>query len=518
MNNQAAPAFLVFLSFTLSLTTGSGAARAACTAIPDAGSSFRGTVGSIDRPFARPGEDNDILTLSNACGSEQFTDTNGDGVVDAEDFDVTIIAKPPGAGGPHALVLRGAGDCAAVGPELAQLKKELQGRAPICKPGATAKPSSAVPGASGQPQETLRLQLPEVDFAGPATIVVTRPKAPIPIGLVKQGCAKAGKSGRLVCIDQLFTSAGGNCGTSPDDVEPLFQEFLLLPPVNDYQLICSPEWFQGKPKCTGTANELFYTVNGKGDLRLHMRWENILQPKAGSSDFVLRDVLGSSAVEAFDNQGEPIHVPGAAFLKSFNPAGASFTRQPLFLPVEGVRPNELTLRGDADKGRSVLHIARRLPWMYACSGGSNDGQACETNPQEYPGVGDCPQGTCGMQPPARIFACVGGERDKAPCTRPRQCPGGECRAGSQCYTLAGTPTFQPCTRDSDCQGNKECGAGLFEFRDRVTNGIGTVPRIAGGQFEGVCEGGWIVDGLKCVGPSCLPGLVSCVVFRAEAKN
>lgn len=123
-----------------------------------------------------------------------------------------------------------------------------------------------------------------------------------------------------------------------------------------------------------------------------------------------------------------------------------------------------------------------------------------------------------MQPPARIFACVGGERDKAPCTRPRQCPGGECRVGSQCYTLAGTPTFQPCTRDADCHGNTECGAGLFEFRDRVTNGIGVVPRIAGGQFEGVCEDGLVLDGLQCVGPWCVQRLVRCVVFRAEAKN
>ncbi len=199
--------------------------------------------------------------------------------------------------------------------------------------------------------------------------------------------------------------------------------------------------------------------------------------------------------------------------------GGGFTPVPLFVPADSPdRPNELTLVGTADKGKSVLRFFPRTPWQHACDGGANAGQACEPAPEDSQEIVDCPGATCAAAPP-RHFACAGGTRAGQPCTRPHQCPGGACRPGTTCHVIMGDDTGKPCLTDAGCAANAQCGRGLFELRNRVdAQGIGTIDRTAGFGGRGVCATGADEGGL-CGGPlSCSLGFVDCVQYRAEART
>src|SRR5215510_8857162 len=78
--------------------------RAGCNIIPPAVRAFQGTLGAIDRPFARPG---DLLTLS--LGSE--CEPGAAFPAQADDQVVSLIFKPA-TGGPVRMVVL-AKDCAA---------------------------------------------------------------------------------------------------------------------------------------------------------------------------------------------------------------------------------------------------------------------------------------------------------------------------------------------------------------------------------------------------------------------
>src|SRR5213594_283559 len=81
--------------------------------------------------------------------------------------------------------------------------------------------------------------------------------------------------------------------------------------------------------------------------------------------------------------------------------------------------------------------------------------------------------------------------------------------------VGGMRAAEPCASDGDCPDG-ECGPGLFEFRDRMVDGVGPVviPRLAATQ--GVCEAGPDA-GAMCMAAVECPGSL-CVDYRAEAES
>ncbi|HTY19853.1 MAG TPA: hypothetical protein VMH82_19230, partial [Myxococcota bacterium] len=89
-------------------------ARSDCNVIPGATTTFRGALGSTDRPFATPG---DVVSLSLAPGicdaaTQAFRDLPG-GVNPEDDYRVTVLFTPP-QGPRNAVVI--ATDCSQMGP------------------------------------------------------------------------------------------------------------------------------------------------------------------------------------------------------------------------------------------------------------------------------------------------------------------------------------------------------------------------------------------------------------------
>lgn len=125
--------------------------------------------------------------------------------------------------------------------------------------------------------------------------------------------------------------------------------------------------------------------------------------------------------------------------------------------------------------------------------------------------------------------CSGGSRGGLPCVEDADCGGAAC-VFTTCY--GGTNDRLTCTADSDCPGG-ECGPGLFELRDRLSDGgIGPVviSRTAGGGggsfaagivgprtpgASGVCDS-WPNEGQVCPPADCTPG--QCVDYRVEAQT
>jgi hypothetical protein len=356
--------------------------------------------------------------------------------------------------------------------------------------------------AMAGPGSGLEFQVPEkqLNFAGPVALAVTSavepPGEPPLSDLAAKRCRDLQRSDLFVCIDELFTSDGGSCGT---DVDPVFAAITALPTQNDFKKMCVKDNGED-PRCNGAAEPSYaitYTLDTSGNVLLSMHWGNILRQKPGSNQEKDRRWVEGSVLEAFLSSGSPIEIPGAAFLESFNPVGVSFSPKPIFLP--GVlpepsatsgqatasgqtptpgqpatpTPKEVAFYGTADKDTSVLRIARRKLWNYACSVPLNAGQACDP---EQPS--DCPAGTCVSQPSASYFACDQGLRDKLPCTRPQHCPKGQCLRVTQlhCFNLSGGQTTKPCTTDSNCGPGEECGLWLFNLSSKLRNGIGTFPR------------------------------------------
>src|SRR5207247_2352433 len=181
---------------------------------------------------------------------------------------------------------------------------------------------------------------------------------------------------------------------------------------------------------------------------------------------VPRLLRASLAVMASALTSGPIRIPGRSFLASYAPEGALLP--PVFEPqLDPTSRNEATLFGSADAPETVLRVARRQ-LAFACDGGTRNGLPCAD-------VTDCPGGGCG--PGLQFFACVGGTNAGLPCTVADDCPGGTCEPTT---CVGGMRAAEPCASDGDCPDG-ECGPGLFEFRDRMVDGVGPVviPRLAG---------------------------------------
>ena len=443
------------------LLAAAAGARAACNLIPSASQTFRGTLGSTDRPFAGPGEFVELRIRPQVCdgASLGFLSTNPD------QYAVTIVFTPPGAGPRNVVVV--ATDCTGIG---------------TC--GGAASTTCDPAGATGlaivtrDGEQRLQFRFPDTDallgtasdgrtLTGPVTIAVTPRAAALPCALVTSPCSAV--SSLTACIDDLYR-LDGSCRAT---VDPTFGHFTALPPPNRYEEVCTSPAFPNGP-CTGAATEVRFTVDAAGNALLPVDWQGILVQ--ASNVPVPRLLRGGTSIDALSASTGPIRIPGQAFSTSFTPEGAVLP--PIFLPqVDPMAANELTIFGSADAPHTVLRVARKSPTNQECNGGTFDDR---------------------------------------PCTQASECPDGTCQ---QATCRGGPAVGQQCDEDADCP-TSQCGPALFEFRDRLVSGVGpvVVPRTVLTGGGGVCEDGGDA-GLSCTipGPACADSS-PCVDYRVVAQN
>lgn len=427
---------------------------ATCNVIPGVTNVFRGARGSLDRPFAGPG-DVLALRLSPVCdGDAEAFGTDAGALV------ATFVFTPP-AGPPNLVAL--AADCGALEERLARCRAGGDVAAAVCVPARTDA-------AEGGPDLALRdgrldVRVPDTDallspagdgrgFTGPAAIAITGAADELPCELATRPCRE--QAGAIACVDELFR-VDGTCDRTPHE---RFSHFTALPAVNDYGALCT----EGSG-CSGAANELRFTIDSEGNALAPIRWSEVLLPRKVD---LARAVQAWVAVPAFPDRPALVRVPSGEFLHGYSPEGSLLP--PIFEPQhDPTAADGATLFGTADADRGVLRIDRRSASFRACAGGANDGLPC------YNG-GDCPAGAC----------------------RPATCSGGS-RAG------------EPCAGDGECPEG-ECGAALFDFRSRLAAGGG--PVVVSRRGPGLCEQG----GSACAGDGDCGSGDRCAAFTLRSQN
>ncbi len=417
-------------------------AHANCNVIPGPTAEFRGALGTLNRPFAIPGDVGQQIeiTLKPAqCDAASPGFLNVGGGLGEDDYFVTILFEPLGPGAArNAVVLTTAAnavDCATkLAAALAQLGAGGAGSCQTVLPGTQAL---SIPNAS-----TLEFRFPDTDaelapddddhtFTGPATIAVTSVSDALPFGLASARCADT--VGLVACVDELHP-ADGTCDDTAAHVDPVFGHFTALPPANDYQALC------GTPntECTGAAAELRFTIDRAGNALVPVDWRGVLLRPDGIP--VPRLLRGETKFPAFSSVPlGHVRVPGRSFLASYAPSGRRLP--PIFEPLaDPSSPSDLVLFGSVDAPVGVMRIARRISTeagaYQQCNGGPNTGSPCLA-------AEDCPSGTC---------------------------------SATVCYESNGSPTATACTRDTQCLGAGQiCGPSLFDFSDRLgAGGVGPV--------------------------------------------
>lgn len=448
-------------------------ADAGCNLIPSAQITFRGAVGSADRPFAGPGDMVELRARAEVCdaASVGFSATPADEVV-------TFLFTPPG-GATNIIVV--ANDCTDIDAQ------------PAC-PGAASRRCQDAD-APGRPSDLaiverdgerrLLVRFPDTDadlppagdahtFSGPVRIVV-KDRRVAPAGqlagceLVSPSCAAAPPvTGLAACIDQLFR-LDGTCRITADVVDSTFGSFTALPPPNDYAEVCT-----GSAPCRGSATEVRLTTDAAGNILVPIDWQGVLVPSAVPVPRLLR---ASSSQAALNVSSGPIVVPGQSFLASYTPEGAKLP--PIFEPqVDPQAANELTVFGSTDAPHTILRLARRSASFGVCSNDAN--RPCN-------GDGECQSGgTCGT----------------ATC----------CTGLTTCGGMA-------CAADAACGPGEECGPSLFDFRTAYSHaGTGPLvfPRLA--TSGGVCE---LDPAQLCPMPVADCGAINagqCVDYRVSAQD
>jgi hypothetical protein len=420
--DQEAPGFVVAaLSALLLVVLSPALSRATCNVIPGVVNQFQGTRGTLDRPYASPDDWVDV-SLHPACVASDAAATFGS---TAGDQAVTIVFVPPAPGPRSTIVI---GDCSRL--TIPQCAAPF-GVGPCCQP-IISDPDRG-PDLTLYVREGLthlRFRFPDTDawvrqpsddltLTGPAIVALTRTDLPgvsIPLGLTSPGATCADVTDVIACVDGLF-SPNGNC--NPTVARDTFASFTALPPPNNYQALCSTP---GTP-CTGTTDEVRFTVDADGNLFVPVDWQGVLVRRDKVP--VARLLKGSTTVRAFLLQPNPIVVPSDVFLGSYSPEGAKLP--PIFDPqLDLGQQTALNLFGTVDAPRGVIRVARNRG---GCVGGNADSQPCASTL-------DCAGGACRT-------VCTGGASDGAICASTDDCPGGVCGR-------------------------------LFEFADRLTDQIGPV--------------------------------------------
>jgi Tol biopolymer transport system component len=451
---------VLVLATVVAATGARGIVHAACNIIPSAVQTYRGALGTANRPFAGPADIVELRVRPGVCDQASL----GFESLDPAQYVVTVVFTPPD-GGPRNVVFI-ATDPTGLGP---------------CPGAASTTPRTA--GANDlaivlkDGEQRLQFRFPDTDaelqlagddrtFTGPAVIAVTPRAAPLPCGLVTGPCAD--QSGLLACLDDLY-ELDGSCRPLVDFT---FPHFTALPPPNRYEALCTSPAFPTGP-CLGSAPEARFAVDTKGNILFPIDWQGILVDSAVPVPRLLR---GSSSIDALSVSTGPIRLPGQAFVQSRTPEGALLP--PIFLPqVDPSALNEVTLFGSADAPLTVLRVSRKSP---------------------------------------AFKQCVGGDEHGRPCTETVQCPGGG--ACNQATCAGGPAVGQVCDEDEDCPSS-ECGPALFEFRDRLVAQVGpvVVPRDVLTGDEGVCEDG-ADAGEQCVPPTPCADGADCVDYRIVAEN
>lgn len=439
------------------------AARAACNLIPQAQPAFRGALGTVDRPFASPGDFVDVRVRTELCdGASPGIDAS------AAAHEVTLLFAPPG--GPSRAVVLTTADCATLAARMATCEA-----APGIPDGGVACVRMNRPGEAidlgvqlVDGEHRLRFRFPDTDaflapagdrrgFTGPVTIAVTDAGAPLPCGLATATCAaQAGALGLIACVDELY-AADGTCQPNPAE---RFAHLTALPAPNDFQADC----YDTSPPCTATATELRLALDRAGNILFPVHWQGVLP---STVDKPIPRLLRATIRPAI-----PIVTPDRAFLSSFTPEGQPLP--PIFEPQVDptvAAADTVTFFGSADAPATVLRIAHRRG---RCLGGSADGAACNVDAQ-------CFDGAC-------VDACVGGPRDGLQCTAKKDCPGGACgalydaeafadliasggplvipRVAAPAPGICQAPPFAACDANATCGGDP-CVSYAFEAQDPV---------------------------------------------------
>jgi Tol biopolymer transport system component/subtilisin-like proprotein convertase family protein len=333
--------------------------RSSCDQIPGTATTFRGALGTVNRPFAGPGDVVEFRLSPSCDASPGFSNL-------PEDHLVTVVFKPPEG---SRSVIVSAADCASIAAELSACAAQEGVARARCVPLTGADDAAAFDIVETDTDTRLRLRFPDTDvdvdaadddrtLTGPAALAVTSRAAGVPCGLAHGPCAE--QSGTIACVD-AFYATNGTCDATPHEV---FPHFTALPPSNDYRALCS----EPSPPCTDEASEMRFTVDAAGNVLLPMDWRGIL---VGEGVPIARLLRGTTNLTAFPGGSGPIRVPDARYLASFSQQGSRLP--PIFTP-QLTSDAQLTLFGTADAPETVLRVTRRL-----CLGGPNDGLICSSD-------------------------------------------------------------------------------------------------------------------------------------------
>jgi len=362
-------------------------ASASCDVIPGTVKAFRGALGSLDRPYAIPGDDGqDMVVRLDTAGcdaaSPGFIDLLG-GVTIEDDYFVTLLFRPPGGAAQNAVVLTTAASEPGCQAAAAAVNPLPGGGAATCRIASPLSDEFLV----SSPTE-LRFRFPNTDselapgaddraFTGPTAIAVTPSSDPLPVALTASRCADV--AGLVACVDELF-ARNGSCSTASEHVDPIFGGFTALPRPNDYQSLCTTAGPNSPcaPIPPGDR-EVQFAIDAAGNVLVPMEYRGVL---VNSSRFPIpRLVLGDTSVESEDGGGTPIALPNDGFLASYSTGGQKLP--PVFTSLAApTGAGDLALFGSADAPVAVIRVARR-----GCVGGSVEGDPCSEDL-------DCGGGTC----------------------------------------------------------------------------------------------------------------------------
>jgi hypothetical protein len=398
---QRVGALLIVLALLLVRT---GEANAGCNLIAQAQPTFRGSLGTLDRPFAGPGDFVELHVRPTICdGASPGLGTDPTNLV------VTLLFTP--TNGPKRAVVLTTQSCADVSlaPKLAAC-----GATPGMSAGGVTciqvnqgtTDTAIITRADGIPR--LRFRFPNTDtilgpggtdrtLSGPAGIAVTTTSQDLPCGLVNATCTtQAGPLGLVACVDQIFAQ-DGTCQPTSD---PTFSHFTALPVPTDYETTC----FSETPPCTATGDETRFTLDADGNLFIPVHWEGILlQDQNSPVPRLLRTTIKPPL---------PVTLPSATFVTSLTTEGQRLP--PIFEPEldPTAPPGVLTFFGSVDVADTVLRISHRRG---ICVGGTTAGAGCAST-LDCDGNAIC------------VNACVGGARNGLTCGNDSECSGGKCGA------------------------------------------------------------------------------------------
>ena len=392
-------------------------AHASCNLIPGTKKDFPSHLGSVNRPFASPGESFEIRLRGCDTDSTGFLPSGDDHVA-------TLVFKP--VGGPkRAVVLTD--DCTDITAQIAACGAANPGLPIACKSG-DAFLETRIDVDDGDRRLVVTMPGTDAEFppdldgatlTGPVAVAVTPKGQALPCALAGSNCAA--HDGTIACVDEIFLD-DGDCGT--DIPNTTFSSFTALPPPNDFQAAC----FQEAKYCTGTAQEVRGAVDRDGNLLLPMAWQGVL---VSDSTTPIARLVRTRLLSPL-----PLTLPDQVFLGSYSPEGGRLP--PILEPQldpSVAAPDVVTMFGSIDAPYTIIRVARRHG---TCSSGTEAGHRCERD-------GDCKGGLC-------LTSCVADPATA--CEHDDDCSSGSCGSlfDFSPFASVGGPVLMPrSSGDGFCQ-------------------------------------------------------------------